>query len=149
MTQVEHRFTLVTDSELTMAYEYVAKKDKIRLRIERLRAIANNAGKTRINAEGKLTPRQVATRAVDAYEREYRGIRIGHKEYTALVHGVAKILSERNTNTRAKRSRDKAADELKNVGYNINNTPEMNRAIQQELEEIIERNKQQKKAGTH
>ncbi len=130
----EHGFTLVTDEELQVGFDYAAKKDGITLRLERLRTLTNNAGKTRLNAGEKLTPREIAARAVRAYLRSFRGIAFTEREFQGYVHAIAKILSERNPNTKAKRLREKAAAELAAVSYGIQRTPDMDPRTQYEIE---------------
>lgn len=130
---VEHSFTLFSDEELQVGFDYAAKKDGITLRFERLRTIANNAGKTRINADERLKPREIAARAVRAYLKGYRGITFTEREFQGYVHAIAKMLSERNPNTKAKRTHEKEVADIMATSYGLEGTsnidPEINRQL--------------------
>lgn len=134
MTQiVEHGFALFTDAEIEVGLKHAATKDGITLDYGRLRRISNNAGKTRLNAETKLTPREAATRALKSFEREFSGSRIPPRTFEAYVHAVAKMMSERSPKTRKKRRTEAEVAEILALSHKIDETPNIDPEINRQL----------------
>ena len=141
--KIEEGFELVSEEELDMAIEYVAKKDFVALNRTRLRVIANNAGKTRIVK--RVAPRVAASRAMQNYHNEFPAVRFPTDFFEGYVHAVAKILNSRSPHVAAKRRIDERKADLRAAGYGLSKSPPMQAAIQQELEEMIELRKLQSK----
>ncbi len=132
-THVEHGFSLFTDEEIAVGLDYAAQKDHVSLDYGRLRRIADAAGKTRINAGVPLSPKEAATRAIKAFEREFPGSRIRERLYKGYVHAIAKMMSERNPNTHAKRRKEAEVEEILAVSHNIDSTPPIDPEINRQL----------------
>lgn len=130
---IEHGFPLFLDEEIEVGLHYAAQKDHVRLEYGRLRRLANDAGKNRINAEVKLTPKQAALRAIRGFEREYPAVRFRPEAARGYVHAIAKMLSERNPVTKAKRKRDAEAAEILALSYKIDETPEIDPELNRQL----------------
>ncbi|MES2006851.1 MAG: hypothetical protein V4436_01950 [Patescibacteria group bacterium] len=133
---VEHGFELFRDDELMVGYKYARSKNGVTLSISRLREVMNNAGKTRINSEGQkrqLTPREVITRALKAFERQHNGVRISEKEYQAYVHAGAKMFSERNLNTKTKHRIEREVEEIEEALHGIEDAKPIDPKVQYEL----------------
>lgn len=133
MTQIEHAFPLFTDAEIQTGLQYAAEKDRISLDYVRLRTLANNAGKTRVNAQDRLTPREAVSRAIKAFNREYPGSQIRDRAFEGYVHAIAKMMSGRSPNTKAKREKDQQVEEILALGHKIDETPPMDPSINEEL----------------
>lgn len=127
---IEHQFPLFSDEEVQTGRNYVIEKYNLSLDYGRLRRVANAAGKTRINAEKKLTPREAATRAIRAFEREYPGSKMPEQTFEGYVHAVAKMFAERSPRTRAKRLHQKELREQQEAIDGLENAkpidPEIN-----------------------
>ena len=143
---IEEGFELVSEEELDMAIEYVAQKDFVSLNRIRLKVIADNAGKTRVVK--RVAPRTAAARAMQNYHNEYPSVQFPERYFEGYVHAVAKILSSRSPHVAAKRRIEARKADLRAAGYGLSKSPPMQRAIQQELEEMIELKKKQQKADT-
>ncbi len=130
---IEHQFPLFSDEEVHVGRDYVLQKYHLTLDYARLRRLANTAGTTRINAEKKLTPRESATRALRAFEREFPGSKMSERYFEGYVHAIAKMLAERSPRTRAKRQREKEMEELHEATAGLEDTspidPEINRQL--------------------
>lgn len=130
---IEHSFRLFSESEIELGLNYAAQKDMVTLNYVRLRTIANNAGKNRINSEKKLTPREAASRALQGFQREFPGTRLSPREFEGYVHAVAKMLSERSPRTSAKRIKDKEAEEILALNHKIAETPDIDPEINRQI----------------
>lgn len=131
---IEHGFSLFTDAEIEVGLRHAATNDRVTLDYGRLRRLSNDAGKTRINAgEAKMTPRMAATRALQHFEREFRGSRMTERVFEAYVHAIAKMMSERSPRTRAKRRRDAEVAEILALSYKIDETPDIDPEVNRQL----------------
>jgi len=130
---IAHGFKLFSNEELGVGIAYAAAKDKVTLDYGRLRTLANDAGKTRLNGGGKLTPRDAASRAVKAFLRTYRGVHFTERSYQGYVHAIAKMMSERNPRTLSKRQREADVEEILAITHNIDQTPEIDPEINRQL----------------
>ncbi len=138
---IEHQFPLFSDEEVQTGRDFVIQKYNLSLDYARLRRVANAAGKTRINAEKKLTPREAATRALRAFEREYPGSRMLERTFEGYVHAIAKMFAERSPRTRAKRLREKELTEYQEAIDGLEHAKPIDPEINAQLSlAIFERN---------
>ncbi len=130
-THIEEGFPLFSEDEISRGMKYAAEHDHVTLDYRRLKVIANNAGKSRINAS--LTPRQAVSRALQAYHNEYPAVNFPSVYFEGYVHAVAKMLNWRSPKVKAKRERDEAQEELEAAFHGLDEAqpidPEVNRQI--------------------
>jgi hypothetical protein len=123
-------FREFTDDEVLVGYHYAEEKVRTPVNLSSLRRIANDAGILRLSRPG-FKPRDAATQALWAYEQRNGNMTEAKSE--AYIRSVAKMLSERNSKTKAKRERDALAEEAKAAAYGLNTAQNLSPTIQLEL----------------
>jgi hypothetical protein len=132
-------FSEFSDEEVLTGYSYAQEKVGVPVDFAALRRIANEAGFTRLARQG-FTPRQAASQALWAYER--RNGPMTERREESYIRAVAKMLSERNKKTQAKRERETLAEEAKVASHDIERAHPLDEAVQRDLFEAT-------KAGVH
>ena len=129
---IEDSFMLVSTLELDEGLKHARKKDGVFLIRQRLRTIANNAGKN-MHGEPGLTPRQATVRAMQAYHNEYLRVQFPQPYFDGYVHAVAKIMSNRSPAVMNKRACDRETSERNAASFGIDMTKNIDPVIQTEI----------------
>lgn len=111
---MESGFKEFSSSELDVGYNYAIDACGERINREVLRVTANHAGgifKAKREKQEKSDPRQAATEALRTHCQRNHLSMTTHR-FNTYVRSIAKMMAERNPNTRAKRSRERESAEL-------------------------------------
>ncbi len=110
----EKSFREFTPDELDVGYNYAIDKCHTRVDYATLRKVGNHAGAIR-KADPKKTVRKAAMEAMRAYEKRTK-VRFNNvARFNAYIRSIAKMLSERNPDTKEKRSLERYREELEEV----------------------------------
>jgi len=112
---MERGFEEFSGAELDVGYDYAIDSCGVRVDYAVLKRAGNHAGgirKARAEAGKKCLPREAATEALRAYEQRNR-VRVSSDRFEAYVRSIAKMLSERNPQTKEKRRREREIAEIK------------------------------------
>ena len=111
---MERGFSEFTSAELDIGYKYAIDVSHEQITRETLRVAGNQAGaifKAKREKQEKCDPRQAATEALRGYcQRNHLSMSI--YRFNAYVRGIAKMLSERNPQTVAKRNRERVLADI-------------------------------------
>jgi|SRR3989338_4919846 len=112
---MEPGFSEFSSAELDVGYNYAISVCREQITRETLRVAGNQAGaifKAKREKQEKCDPRQAATEALRAYcRRNY--LSMAMYRFNVYVRSIAKMLSERNPQTIAKRNREREAAEIR------------------------------------
>lgn len=128
---IEEGFPLFSEEEISRGIKYAAEHDHVTLDYRRLKVIANNAGKNRINA--RLTPRQAVSRALQAYHNEFPAVQFPAVYFEGYVHAVAKMLNWRSPKVKAKREREEEQAELDAVLHGLDEAQPIDPLVNQQI----------------
>lgn len=111
----ERGFAEFSSAELDVGYNYAIDKFHEQITRETLRIAGNQAGaifKAKREKQEQCNPRQAATEALRGYCRRNH-LSMTVYRFNAYVCGIAKMFSERNPQTVAKRNRERVLAELR------------------------------------